>query len=199
MRSVCQEALALGGHQERLVQALLALATSERGLTRRDTLDLAEIAAGVLASRREQAEQRGIVLTGQLAPAVTAGDPGLVESLVTNLVDNAVRHNHLDGHVEIVTADSGGQAVLTVTNSGPVVPADQLPRLFQPFQRLAPDRHSRRDGYGLGLAIVDAVARAHHATLSTNARPEGGLAVTVRFGSGTLAAGSAPRTRPDPR
>jgi signal transduction histidine kinase len=199
LRCACQEALALGGHQERLVQALLALATSERGLTRRDTLDLAQVATGVLASRREQAARRGIVLTGQLAPAVTTGDRGLVESLVANLVDNAVRHNHPDGHVEITTAESGPQAILTVTNSGPVVPADQLPRLFQPFQRLAPDRHSRRDGYGLGLAIVDAVARAHHAGLSAGARPEGGLAVTVGFGSATRAAGPAPRTRPDPR
>ncbi|MET0495996.1 MAG: HAMP domain-containing sensor histidine kinase, partial [Actinoplanes sp.] len=162
-------------------------ATSERGVTRRDPLDLAQFASGVLASRREQAAQRGIVLTGHLAPAATAGDPGLVESLVANLVDNAVRHNHPDGQVEITTAGSGAEAILTVTNSGPVVPADQLARLFQPFQRLAPDRHSRRDGYGLGLAIVDAVARAHHATLSTSARPEGGLVVTVRFSGGPRA------------
>jgi signal transduction histidine kinase len=70
---------------------------------------------------------------------------------------------------------------LTVTNSGPVVPGDQLQRLFQPFQRLAPDRNGRREGYGLGLAIVSAVAQAHHATLSTSSRPEGGLSITARF------------------
>jgi signal transduction histidine kinase len=181
LRSACQEALALGGHQERLVQALLALATSERGLTRRDTLDLAHVATAVLASRRDQAAQRGIDLAAQLAPAVTAGDPRLVESLIANLVDNAIRHNHPGGHVRIATQTSGTQATLTVTNSGPVIPENQLQRLFQPFQRLAPDRHGRRDGYGLGLAIVDAVAQAHHATVTTSARPEGGLAITVRF------------------
>jgi signal transduction histidine kinase len=181
LRSACQEALVLGGHQERLVQALLALATSERGLTRRDTLDLAHVVTGVLASRRDQAAQRGIGLTEHLAPAVTAGDPRLIESLIANLIDNAIRHNHPDGHVEITTQASGAQATLTVTNSGPVVPDDQVDRLFQPFQRLAPDRHSRRDGYGLGLAIVNAVAQAHHATVATSARPEGGLAITVRF------------------
>lgn len=181
LRSACQEALALGGHQERLVQALLALATSERGLTRRDTLDLAQVAIGVLASRRDQATQRGIVLSEHLAPAATAGDPRLIESLITNLIDNAIRHNHPDGHVEITTQTSGTQATLTVTNSGPVIPDNQIQRLFQPFQKLAPDRHSRRDGYGLGLAIVNAVAQAHHATLTTSARPEGGLAITVRF------------------
>jgi signal transduction histidine kinase len=181
LRSACQEALALGGHQERLVQALLALATSERGLTRTDTLDLAQTVQRVLASRRDQATQTGIGLTEHLAPAVTVGDPRLIESLIANLIDNAIRHNHPHGHVEITTQTSGTQATLTVTNSGPVIADNQIQRLLQPFQKLAPDRHSRRDGYGLGLAIVNAVAQAHHATLTTSARPEGGLAITIRF------------------
>jgi signal transduction histidine kinase len=181
LRSVCREALILGGHQERLVQALLTLATSERGITRTDTLDLAQVATGVLASRRDQATQGGIELAEHLAPAVTAGDPRLIESLVANLIDNAIRHNHRDGRVEVTTRTYGAQATLTVVNSGPVIPDDQIRRLSEPFQRLAPDRHSRHDGHGLGLAIVSAVARAHHATLTTGARPEGGLAITVRF------------------
>ena len=181
LRSVCSEALALGEHQERLVQALLALATSERGLARTETLDLAQIATGVLAERRDLAARLGSGLADLLTPAVTAGDPKLIESLIANLVDNAIRHNHPDGHVELTTATAGPGVTLTVTNSGPVIADDQIPRLFQPFQRLAPDRHSRRDGYGLGLAIVDAVAQAHHATVTTSARPEGGLTVTVLF------------------
>jgi signal transduction histidine kinase len=181
LRSACQEALALGGHQERLVQALLTLATSERGVTRRDTLDLAQAVAGVLASRRDQAAETGVDLAGHLMPAVTAGDPGLIESLIANLIDNAIRHNHPGGHVQITTQTSGTQATLTVTNSGPVIPGDQIQRLFQPFQRLAPDRNGPRDGYGIGLAIVSAVTQAHHATLTTSARPEGGLSITVRF------------------
>lgn len=181
LRATCQEALALGGDQERLVQALLALATGERGVTRWDTLDLARVVEGVLASRRRQAAEKGIDLAEHLTPAVTAGDPRLIESLVANLVDNAIRHNHPGGHVEIITRASG----ITVTNSGPVIPGDQVQRLFQPFQRLAPDRHGRRDGYGLGLAIVSAVAQAHRASLVTGARPEGGLSITVRFTPGS--------------
>jgi signal transduction histidine kinase len=184
LRSVCQEALILGEHQERLVQALLDLATGERGVTRRDTLDLARVAGDVLGSRRDRAEGAGVGLTGHLAPAVTTGDPRLVESLVANLVDNAVRHNHAGGHVEVTTRTSDARAVLTVVNSGPVVPADQIQRLFHPFQRLAPERHGRHDGHGLGLAIVDAVTRAHDAVLTAAARPEGGLSVTVRFPRG---------------
>jgi signal transduction histidine kinase len=181
LRSACQEALALGGHQERLVQALLDLATSERGATRRVTLDLAQAVTGVLASRRDQAAERGLDLAADLLPAVTAGDPGLIESLIANLVDNAIRHNHPGGHVQISTQACGGQAALTVTNSGPAIPGDQVQRLFQPFQRLPPDRDGRGDGYGLGLAIVSAVVQAHDATLTTGSRPEGGLSITVRF------------------
>lgn len=181
LRSACREALALGGQQERLVQALLTLATSERGITRREPVDLAGTVRHVLASRRDQAAERGVDLAERLAPATTAGDPKLVESLVANLVDNAVRHNHRGGHVRITTGASDGQAALTVANSGPVVPGDQVERLFQPFQRLAADRRGRGDGHGLGLAIVDAVARAHHAAVAADAQPEGGLSVTVRF------------------
>ncbi|TMR01590.1 HAMP domain-containing histidine kinase [Actinomadura soli] len=181
LRAACQEALALGGNQERLVQALLALATSERGVTWWDTVDLARVVEGVLASRRDDAAEKGIDLTGHLAPALTAGDPGLVESLVANLIDNAVRHNHAAGHLRISTRTSGAEAVLTVENTGPVIPGDQVQRLFQPFQRLAPARGGLRDGYGIGLAIVNAVAQAHHAALTATARPEGGLSITVRF------------------
>jgi len=181
LRAACQEALTLGGHQERLVQALLALATSERGVTRWDTLDLAQLVTGVLVSRRDQATQQGIDLAEHLTPAVTTGDPRLVESLVTNLIDNAIRHNHPDGHVQITTETSGPYASVTVTNSGPVIAEDQLQRLLQPFQRLSPDRDNRHTGYGLGLAIVNAVTQAHHATLTTTARTQGGLTITVRF------------------
>ncbi|MER5487501.1 HAMP domain-containing sensor histidine kinase [Streptomyces sp. NPDC002812] len=195
LRSTCQEALALCGHQERLVQALLALATSERGLTRKDTLDLAHVAREVLASRRDQAAQGGIDLAEHLTPAVTAGEPRLIESLVANLVDNAIRHNHPDGHVLITTQTSGTQAALTITNSGPVIPDDQIQRLFQPFQKLAPGRHRHHNGFGLGLAIVTAIAQAHHATLTTSARPEGGLTITVRFPHPAPAGPSLPTER----
>jgi signal transduction histidine kinase len=181
LRSACEEALALGGHQERLIQALLALATSERGVTRWDALDLAHVVEGVLASRRDQATETGIELAERLAPAMTAGDPRLIESLVANLVDNAIRHNHAEGQVEVTTQTSGAQVALTVANSGPVVPGNQIQRLFQPFQKLGPERHGHSDGYGLGLAIVNAVTHAHHATLTTSARPEGGLSITVQF------------------
>lgn len=179
LRAACEEALDLGGHQERLVHALLALATSERGISRRDTCDLAQIARRVLADRSGRAADAGIELTEDLAPAVTAGDPRLIESLIANLVDNAIGHNHPGGHVHIITATSAPWASITVSNSGPVVPEDQLQRLLQPFQRLSPDRNGH--GFGLGLAIVNAVVQAHQAALTIRARTEGGLDITARF------------------
>jgi signal transduction histidine kinase len=175
LRAVCEEALTLGAHQERLVHALLVLATSERGISRWDAVDLAQIADQVVASHAERAAERGVEVSEDLGSAMTTGDARLIESLVANLVDNAVRHNHPGGHVHVSSEASGARVGITVTNSGPVVPDDQLQRLFQPFERLS------RDGYGLGLAIISAVAAAHHAALDVGARPEGGLTVTVRF------------------
>jgi signal transduction histidine kinase len=187
LRSVCHEALALGEHQERLVQALLALATSERGVTRWDSLDLSNIAQDVVAARHSRVTSQGIHLIDRLAPASTVGDPRLIESLVSNLVDNAILHNRPDGFVEIATLTAGRRATISITNSGPVIADDQLQRLLQPFQRLSPERNGDRDGYGLGLAIVDAVARAHDATLTARAQPEGGLSIQVDFALSAVA------------
>jgi signal transduction histidine kinase len=103
-----------------------------------------------------------------------------VESLVANLVDNAVRHNVPGGRVEVSTAATGAGGLLRVWNTGPVVPPGEVERLLQPFQRLGRDRVA--DGHGLGLAIVRAIAGAHGAGLSVTARPEGGLDVEVAFG-----------------
>ena len=100
---------------------------------------------------------------------------------MTNLIDNAVRHNVPGGDVRVATGTSDGQAVLSVTNSGPVIPPAEVDRLFQPFQRFGP-RPARRDGgHGLGLSIVHAIATSHGATVAARARPGGGLAVDVTF------------------
>jgi signal transduction histidine kinase len=105
----------------------------------------------------------------------------LVQQLVTNLIDNAVRHNVPGGDVRVATGTSDGQAVLSVTNSGPVIPPAEVDRLFQPFQRFGP-RTARRDGgHGLGLSIVHAIATSHGATVAARALPGGGLAVDVAF------------------
>jgi signal transduction histidine kinase len=111
-------------------------------------------------------------------PACVAGRrPGLV----ANLVDNAVGHNVTGGRVWVATAVTGGAAVLTVANTGPVIPGGAIDRLFQPFQRLDPGRAHHQDGYGLGLSIVRAIATAHGATITARPRPGGGLAIAIAF------------------
>jgi signal transduction histidine kinase len=100
---------------------------------------------------------------------------------VANLIDNALRHNVTDGHVEVVTEANGDDAVISVRNTGPVLAPSEIDRLFEPFQRADADRISHDGGLGLGLSIVQAIATAHDATISTEARSEGGLEVVVRF------------------
>jgi len=181
LRATCERVLAAGEQQERLIEALLTLSRSQRGLDHREVFDLAAVAADVLATRRPDAEQRELRLEANLAPASVAGDAGLGERLVANLIDNALRHNHPGGEVEITTTTQGGTTLLSISNSGPIVPPDETDRLLQPFQRLAGNRDAGDDGLGLGLSIVNAIAIAHGATLTTQARPQGGLTIDVSF------------------
>jgi signal transduction histidine kinase len=175
LREACEEALELGDQQEQLISALLTLASSERGIERWSGFDLAELAGRILAGR----DVPGITVTSSLGTAAASGDERLAESLVANLIDNALRHNVPGGSVTVTTAVAAGRAVLTVSNTGPLVPSAEVDRLFQPFQRLNGERLN--GGHGLGLAIVRAIAEAHGASLVANPRPEGGLEVSVSF------------------
>jgi signal transduction histidine kinase len=181
LRATCGELLVLSEQQERLINALLTLASSERGIDRWQPFDLADVAGLVIAARREEASRREVRLDAALTAAPATGDPQLAESLVANLVDNAIRHNIAGGQAEISTAMRAGRASITVRNTGIVVPAGQLDRLFEPFQRLGGERLRHPDGHGLGLAIVQAIAMAHGAALTVQARPEGGLDIEVGF------------------
>jgi signal transduction histidine kinase len=181
LRSACREALDLGEQQERLIAALLTLADSERGIERWEPFDLADITAKVISDRQHDAQQRGIHVDAALSAASGAGDPRLAESLVANLVDNALRHNLQGGRVEIATATTDGRAVLSVSNTGRPIPPGEVDRLFQPFQRLGSDRIHHTGGHGLGLAIVRAIAGAHGATLTASPRAGGGLDIQVSF------------------
>jgi signal transduction histidine kinase len=177
LRATFERVLAAGEQQERLIEALLTLSRSQRGLDHHEPFDLAVIAGDVIAS-----DERGVRLDADLTPAPTSGDPRLGERLVVNLVDNATRHNVPGGRIGVTTTTtSGGHAVLTVENTGPVIAPEELDRLCQPFQRLCANGNGHEDGLGLGLSIVHAIAAAHGATLATLARPGGGLRVEVSF------------------
>jgi len=181
LRAAHDRVLAAGSELQHLMDALLTLARGQAGLDRREHLDLADVAGRVVSSRRAEADERGLDLHDALAPSPTAGSPHLAERLVANLVDNALRYNVPGGRVEVSTGVAGHRAVLSVSNTGPQIPAAALDRLFQPFQRMIPERTSRGDGMGLGLSIVQAIAEAHGASVTASPRPGGGLVVEVAF------------------
>jgi len=157
------------------------LASSQRGLHNREPFDLAEVTARVVTGRRHEAVGLSVRIQTRLAPAIVTGDPSLAESLVANLVDNAIRHNVADGQIQVTTGTQAGLSYLSISNSGPVIPPDEVDRLFEPFRQLHGERTRHGGGHGLGLAIVSAVASAHDANLAVRTRPDGGLDITVMF------------------
>ena len=187
-QAACQDVLTEGEHAERMIEALLVLARGESGLEHSEPFDLADIAAQILQARALEAARRGLRVGAAIAQAPAEGDPRLAERLVANLVDNALRHNVPGGEVTVTTGTESGRSFISVANTGPKMPPDALARLFQPFQRLGPDPADHSGGLGLGLSIVQAIARAHHADLAARARPDGGLHVRAAF----------PRGRPRP-
>jgi signal transduction histidine kinase len=183
-RSACREVIAVGEHQDRLIEALLVLARSEGGLDHRQRLDLSEVTGTALTALQPKAEHLKLHVEASIHPAPIDGDNRLAERLVTNLIDNALRHNIIGGRVQIATGAEAGRSFVSVANTGPAIPPDEIPRLLQPFRRLGPDSTEHHgNGLGLGLSIVQAIAAAHDATLTARAHPRGGLDIEVSFPS----------------
>jgi signal transduction histidine kinase len=163
-------------HSERLIEALLVLARNDQARALTDPLDLAAVAEDALEGRTAN----GITTTATLGEAPVTGDQVLLERLIANLLDNAERYNIPGGTISIsTTTDNGARSVLRVANTGAVVPADMVERLFLPFTRL--DDRTRHDGFGLGLALVSSIAAMHGGTVHATAVPTGGLDITVRL------------------
>jgi len=163
---------------EALIEALLTLARSDRGSGPREPLDVAVLAEDALDAAAPAIRARPVTIEAALRPGPALGDPVLVERLVTNLVDNAVRHNVPDGWIQVATGTREGMAFIEVANGGAVIPEDAVPTLFEPFRRLS-ERAGTPDGTGLGLSIVRSVAVAHHGQVTARHRPAGGLEVSV--------------------
>jgi signal transduction histidine kinase len=148
-------------------------------------VDLAVIAADVARAREPAAIAEGLRLDVLVQSAPASGDPHLIQRLVSNLVDNALHHNLPGGNVQVLVDTQARQARLKVTNTGPHVPADQVGRLLEPFQRMATDRTGHHDGLGLGLSIVAAIANTRHAILRAHPGTDGGLDIQVTFPAAT--------------
>ena len=178
LRGMATDVRAAVDHAEHLIAALLILARNERGLTVHDEVDFATVAEDILETvglgdRRVHAT---------LEPAVISGDQVLVERLVANLVDNAVRYNGAAGDIWISTSTVAGRSHLTVANTGPLITPADADRIFQPFQRLNDDRASH-EGFGLGLTIVASIAAVHGGIATARPRDDGGLSITVTIPS----------------
>jgi signal transduction histidine kinase len=165
-----------------LVDALLVLARSEaqagRRLSRKMPADLSTGVSAALSAMRKEADRIHIVTDTSLQPAPVVGDPGLLDRLAGNLIENAVRYNHLHGRIWVKTGANANHAWLMVKNTGFDVDPGDVPGLFEPFRRGGRERTGGR-GSGLGLSIVRAVAEAHGGTVSAIANPDGGMEVTV--------------------
>lgn len=198
-RELAEELLPVNARHEHLIDGLLTLATAEGAALQTGEADIADAARAALRSVAHEIADKRLLVEQHLEPAPLRGDPVLLERLVHNLLENAVRYNDPGGFVSVRTGTIDGTAELEVTNSGAVVPGDAVGSLFEPFHRLGRDgtqRHRRegyvRGGVGLGLAVVSAVAVAHGGTVEALARPSGGLVVRVRLTGATSAASSPP-------
>src|SRR5215469_1586812 len=185
LRAACQEVVDAGKDQAQLIDALLTLARSQRGLDHREPVDLTAVVIDALNAHGPSAAAQGLRVDAVVDDASVSGDARLIHRLVSNLVDNAIRYNITGGRVEVKLATTATQTTLTVTNTGSAVPPDQVSRLLEPFQRAAPNRTASSAGLGLGLSIVADIAKAHGAGLAVRPRPEGGLTVAVRFPADT--------------
>ncbi|WP_171064398.1 sensor histidine kinase [Actinomadura soli] len=198
-RATSERLLAISKEQGQLLEALLTLAGSERGLDHREPFDLSDLAREALDSARMEAGARDLRVHTHFAPAPSAGDPALAGRLVANLIDNAVHHNVPEGHVEITTGSRAGRALVAVANTGPVISPQQVGGLFEPFQRLD-GRTARGDGHhGLGLSIVRAIATAHGADLTARTRPGGGLSIEIGFPAAAVPGHQPPHIPENPR
>jgi signal transduction histidine kinase len=178
---------------ENLVEGLLVLAESDRGLQGRVPARLDELAAEVIEAHQELAARHHVTLHPVLSETTAPCDPVLIERLIANLVSNAVKYNEPGGWVKVEVARG---PVLVVRNTGEPVPAEAVPTLFEPFKRLGTDRvrTAGRGGVGLGLAIVRSIVLAHQGTINARPRSAGGLDIEVALPAHASAA--APTDQP---
>lgn len=174
---------AAAARSERLVDGLLALSRSESSMRDRVRLDLADLAGDIAGEQVADADAAGIRLDLTLDQAVVRGDRALLERLIGNLLQNAIRYNHRGGWVrlDVRTEAIEGRAVASVRveNSGPVIPPSGIDALFAPFQRGDSAARQRMSGHGLGLAIVRSVATAHEGRIEAHPGHDGGLRVRI--------------------
>jgi signal transduction histidine kinase len=174
-----------------LIAGLLLLARTEAGAAGPEVpVDLAELVGPALAAVRGEADERALRIALSCGSAPVSGDPALLERVVGNLLENAVRHNVHGGWIKVHTGtDPAGSSEIRVASSGPPVAGARVDELFEPFHRGT--NRGGASGSGLGLSIVRAVVSAHRGSVHAEPVDGGGLTVSV-----WLPAGETPQVPP---
>jgi two-component system sensor histidine kinase BaeS len=175
LRSLHEETLRLA----RIVADVETLAAAEGARLRleRRRIDLAEVAREAVSHLHAQADASGLRLTTQLESVTVDADPARLEQIARNLLGNALKFTPSGGSVAVSVAAANGDARLVVEDSGPGIPEDELPHVFERFWR---GRHGRAaTGSGIGLAVVAELTRAHGGRIEATSRPGGGARFTV--------------------
>ncbi|MFV0524997.1 MAG: ATP-binding protein [Acidimicrobiales bacterium] len=167
LREVIAEALEATSRTETLAADLLLLARNESvAVERDDYLDLAELTRAVVDDLTYAADDTDVTITAHLSSAPMWGKAGLVDRLIANLVDNAIRHNAPSGWIDITTSSADDHALLIVRNHSSATIRDPIGELFEPFHRGPASPGRSPTGHGLGLSIVQAIALSHNARVS---------------------------------
>jgi signal transduction histidine kinase len=179
---VATQLLATNERNERLIEGLLVLSECDRGLAARVPVRLDTVVGTILDDYETRAAEAGVTITRRIAERTVRGERVLLERLVNNLVQNAVKYNRPGG---TITVEVGTRPALAIANTGDDVPPDAVVGLFEPFRRLSGTRIDHTGGAGLGLAIVRAITRAHDGVISAHSTGRDGLRVEVSFGDST--------------
>ncbi|WP_436534723.1 sensor histidine kinase [Actinoplanes sp. HUAS TT8] len=163
---------------ERLIEGLLVLSESDRGLMSATPLRLDQITAAVVDAHRKRAAEAGLTVTTDLRPRLVLGEQVLLERLIGNLMQNAVKYNRDKGTIDVRV---GHTPALTIINTGDDIPPEEVSALFEPFRRRAAARIDHSGGAGLGLAIARSITRAHDGTIAASSTGHDGLRVEVTF------------------
>lgn len=178
LRRMAETIRAAIARSEDVIDKLLVLAESD-DLAERERVDIAGVVEDAARQHTRSVAEKGIDLVIDARPSAVSGDQALLERLVDNLIDNAVRYAPSGSVVRVRVDADDGKVTLRVANAGEVISPEEVPRLFERFYRRGMSRSRRTGGSGLGLAIVAAVAEVHGGVVSAEAPPEGGLIVTV--------------------
>ncbi|USD37680.1 ATP-binding protein [Ferrimonas sp. SCSIO 43195] len=166
---------------EMMIQELLQLSRlTNQGSEHRQRFALDSLLDAVIDGARFEAEQQGKQVHTQLADGLTlVGNDTLLCRAVENLLRNAIRYG--EHRITLTTEQRQQRVLISVEDDGPGVPPAQLEAIFKPFHRVSEARDRQSGGWGLGLAIVQAAATAHHGSVAASLGQQGGLKVTLNL------------------